>query len=388
MRRWFALGLALLLLQTGCWNRVEVNDLGVVTAIGVDVGEEKPVRLSFYLARATGGISRQQAGSDPIWMVAREAENLTEAVDLIAMASPRRITLHHVRTVVIGEEYARRDVSDLLDFLVRNPQIRLNTRPMVAPGHAYEIFETPPEFEMLQSEVLQEFIPAMGLQDHRLKDFLVARTSLTHSGWMYGVRLVQRPVRQPGSPGVAAEQWGAGLFLADKMVAWASPEETRMLLWLLGDAQGTSLSMQCPENGDHSLSGLLDNPDARITPVWKGQSLSFNVAVKGNLRLVRSQCVQPMVEREHREKLEKALGEQVRKEILELISRSQALGIDPVGFGKRVQLGAPAQWRRISQDWISAWRKADIHVSVDLTIVQTGLLVKPGNKTEVELREK
>lgn len=388
MRRGLALGLIFLLLLTGCWNRVEVNDLGVVTAMAVDVGFEKPVRLSLYIARATGGASRQNAGGSPIWLASREAENLSEAVEMISMASPRRISLHHVRTVVIGEEYARKDISDVLDFLIRNPQIRLNARPMVAHGHAYEIFEVEPELETLQSEVLSEVIPAMSLQDNRLKEFLVARVSLTHTGWMYALRLRERPAQQPRSPGIVVEQYGAGFFLQDRMVAWATPSETRHLLWLLGNGEGSVSSMKCPGRDDRSLSGTFHNPAVHITPVLQGSSLTFHVAVRANINLIRSQCDMALVERKPRSQVEQIMEQEVRTHMSALISRMQSLGIDPVGFGKRVQMAEPAYWRSIAADWISAWRKASVRVSADLTIGNTGLLARPGNRTEIELQKK
>ena len=388
MRRRYALCLVLLLLLTGCWNRVEVNDLGVVTAMAIDVGEEKPVRLALYMARATGGASRQQSGGNPIWLAAREAGNLSEAVEMISMASPRRLSLHHVRTVVIGEEYARRDISDVLDFLVRNPQIRLNARPMVAQGRAAEIFEVEPEMETLQSEVISEVIHAMGLQDNRIKDFLVARISLTHSGWMYALRMRERPARQPGSPGVVVEQYGAGFFLKDRMVAWATPAETRLLLWLLGNGEGSVVSKLCPGSQERSLSGVFQNPSARITPALKGNSLSFVVAAKANINVIRSQCDLTLVEHEMRKQVERELEQNVRKDMSALIARMQSLGIDPAGFGKRVQMSEPNYWRSISTDWISAWKKASVVVDVDLTIGNSGLLARPGNKTEVELQKK
>lgn len=388
MRRAFALSLLLLLLLTGCWNRVEVNDLGVVTAMAIDVGEQKPVRLSLYMARATGGVSRQQAGGNPIWLAAREASNLSEAVEMLSMASPRRISLHHVRIVVIGEEFARRDISDVVDFMLRNPQIRLNARPMVARGRAYELFEVEPSLETLQSEVISEVIHAMGLQDNRIKEFVVARLSLTHSGWMYAVRLRDRPAQQPHSPSLVVEQHGAGLFLQDRMVAWATPGETRLLLWLLGNGEGSVISMTCPGSKERSLSGIFHRPSARITPVIKGNTLSFVVTVKANINLIRSQCDLTLVEREPRAKVEQQMEQDVRSNMSAFISRLQSFGVDPAGFGKRVQLSAPSYWRSISGNWISAWQKAAVNVEVDLTIGNTGLLVRPGNKTEVELQKK
>ena len=38
------------ILLTGCWNRVEINDIAIVTAIGLDLIEGDKIRLSLQVA--------------------------------------------------------------------------------------------------------------------------------------------------------------------------------------------------------------------------------------------------------------------------------------------------------------------------------------------------
>jgi len=37
------------LLAGGCWDRTEVNDIALVTAMAIDVGSEHPYRLSLQI---------------------------------------------------------------------------------------------------------------------------------------------------------------------------------------------------------------------------------------------------------------------------------------------------------------------------------------------------
>ncbi|MDB4897422.1 MAG: gerKC2, partial [Firmicutes bacterium] len=120
MLRRASLCILMLLMLTGCWSRVELNDIGVSLGMGVDQGESAPVRLTLYIARSMGGgTGASKAGGDPDWVVAREAQNIADAMREIALASPRRLTLHHLRVVVVGEDYARAGIGELMDFIGR-----------------------------------------------------------------------------------------------------------------------------------------------------------------------------------------------------------------------------------------------------------------------------
>jgi spore germination protein KC len=391
MRRRAALLAALLLLLSGCWSRVEVTDLAVVVGMGVDKGENAPVRVTLLVSRTVSGGGKQEqrpAGGDPTWVVAREAQNVNDAMRQIVLASARRISLHHIRVVLIGEEYAREDVGGLLDYMVRSPQIRLMTRPMVVQGTAQEVFETPPQLEMLQSENLVEIVQAKGGVDQRLKEFAVARISETHSGWMYMLKVIDKPARNPGAPERAVEFSGAALFLKDKMVAMADRKLAQALLWLLNNPTQGIISSPCPNDPAKSMSGRIEEGRTKIIPVLTGNKLSFQVLANGRVDLVRTDCGVDVIQSAVRGRLEKQLGDDLAARIQELVALFKEKGIDPVGFGKYVQLKQTAYWRTVADKWPQPMKEVPVKVTTKITIQHTGLLLEPSNLTDRELKAK
>ncbi len=379
-----------LLLLAGCWSRTEVNDLGVVLGVAVDIGEERPVRLTLLYARQ--GQSQQgqskAIGGDPIYVAAREADNLSDAMREIALAAGRETSLHHVRVVLISEEYARtRGIRNLLDFLARHPQVRMSLVPLVVEGRAQTVLETPPQLKALQPQNLVAILEEKGGLRWRLKDFLVARVSETHSGWMYTVSVIQRPAGTPQAPPKEVVVTGSALFFGDRLVRMLSPKETEGLAWLMSKPVRSVITATCPENPDASFSGQVDQGRTTMRPSWEGGRLRIDVAIQGKVDLIRLTCRDDLADVAWRERLEAHLEKDVRERVEGVIETFKSQRVDPVGFGKRVQLNDPAWWLQNGPNWPEIWPEVEVTVTAQISIMQSGLLLKPANLTEKELSE-
>lgn len=384
-RRLVALLLTALLL-TGCWSRLEINDLGLVLGMGVDVGEQEAVRLTLFFARSgQGGGGDGKGGSPSVWVVAREASNLSNALRAISLAAARRPTLNHLRVVLIGEEKARSDIRDVTDFLARHPQIRLSVNPLVVKGRAQTVLETPAQLRALQTDNISGTLEAKASVDWRLKDYLVARASDTHSGFMYMFEVVERPAGIPGSPTTAVAIWGAGLFRMDRMVATLDTWESQYFAWLLVRPKNPHISVTCPGEETGTLTAQVISGKSRIDPKLVGGKPSIQIGVEGRLNITRMNCRRSVIDPAGRKVLEEALNRAVHGYMTRLVNTFQETGTDPVGFGKRVQLRYRDYWRANGVRWIEIWPTVPVSVSVNLSIQESGLLIKPANLTEQEM---
>jgi spore germination protein KC len=135
--------LVLLLLPTlsGCWDAEEINELGFVLCVAIDkAGDGYEVTAQIAKAetysKTPGGSSNQAANEKPFWVVSATGQTIFEAIRNMAAISPRRIFWAHIKVIIIGEDLARSDIHDLLDFFTRNPELRLRTLIAVTQGEA------------------------------------------------------------------------------------------------------------------------------------------------------------------------------------------------------------------------------------------------------------
>lgn len=388
MRKLCILLLVALVALSGCWSRTELNDLGIVLGMAVDAGEEEPVRMTFYIPRPQfGGQGGGGAGKPAaVWAVTREAPSISEALQEMRMASSRRIVLDHLRVLLIGEEYARtRGVGELLDALAMNAELRLTLRPFVVEGRAADVFQAVPQLRLFQPMNLVGMMQAKGGVDWRLKNVLVARSSETHSSWMYALKVMEREALTPVGPEEAAVLSGAALFIGDELVMILHPPDSQFLLWFLGSSKGTILSVPCPKPEEGTFSGHVLSGRASVHPHMEGDQVSFLVRVKASVNLSRVQCKLRMNHPEDRRLLEEHMAAYVRRNVADLVERLQKGGVDPAGFGKHLQLAYPRYYKTIGERWKEVWPNAKVTVEARVNIPRSGLLTSPGSKTDEEL---
>lgn len=384
MRRRVAILAIVGLLMTGCWSRIEVSELGVVVGLAVDRGEKRPARVTLYVSRSPGAGQFERGQAQ--WVVAREGGNVVDALSQISKASSRRLSLHHLRIVLVGEEYARKGMDELLDFLSRHPQIRLLTRMMVVEGRAQAVFETRPTLEAIQPENIARIVQAKGGPDPRLKEVLVGRAAESFSPWVYTVHVIERPARVEETDQLAVELSGAALLRTDRVVAMVDQRLTQAIAWLEGNPREATLVAPCPGDGDRTVSAHVQRGEVRIHPTVSRGSLSITVRVVGAVDVVHSECNVPVVPPESRGLLERQFEQDLLGRLERLIALFQETETDPVAIGKWVQLKQTAFWRTIPKDgWTKVWKSVPVKVQVGIVLNRGGLLTDPANRTRREL---
>lgn len=113
--------LVLALLLTGCWNRTELNEIGLISALGIDRSEEGWIVTYQFInpsaiSAGTGGASKAGGGESPVHVFSSEGPTLREAIDVSYTESPRRLYFPHADVLVLGKEAARKSITDVIDF--------------------------------------------------------------------------------------------------------------------------------------------------------------------------------------------------------------------------------------------------------------------------------
>jgi len=394
-RRWLSLLLLLLfttVMLSGCWSRIELNDIGLVLGLAVDVGEQEEVRLTLYVPRPlTQHLSGGGGGNqEPAWVVAREADNFADALALIRLASARRLVFHHLRVVLIGEEYARRHgIGDILDVLATNNEIRLTVRPFLVEGRAQEVLETLPQLRTLQPFNLTGIVQAKGGLEWRLKDVLVARMSDTHSVWMPTVKVIPRQAAKPLGPTTTVTLSGVALFRRDFLQVVLDPWAYQVMAWFLGRPTGFTITADCPTAGKGTVSARVLTGKTRVRPRWQDDKVAFRVEAIATVNVTRSECGTGAVkEDEVRQKLEQVLADDLRRRLELFITVIQDAVTDPVGFGKHAQLAFPRYYKMMEDKWgEEVWINTPVEVATRVTITQAGTVTGPVHPTEREMRE-
>lgn len=369
MRRLSGLLLLLICLTTSaCWDRLEVNDLGIISLAGVDAHPEG-LRLTVRVVNPSaskGGLDASNP-SDVAVIYSAEGATISDVMKRIQTKMSRRVFWGHIRALVISEEYARQGIYPILDFWRRHREPRPLMRIAVTPGSAEEFLGTRPRLERHLSEALQETL-MMGLQtDIDIQGFLLA---LSDEGTHPVAPVVMTAPSQ--GDGEDIQLSGTALFRGDRMVGTLDPIETRGLLWLRGEIENGVITTSLPGGGHVSVETL--TPDTILRPYLRNGRIHMVMHAKADTDLFESTIPLDPEDEAVVRVMEKRLSEEVSDRIARALGKLQShYGVDAAGFGGAVRRTLPMQWEKtLKYKWDDLFPEVAVTVNVDIRVRRPG----------------
>lgn len=393
--RRLCLGLLLpALLAAGCWDRVEVNDVAIVSAAAVDrVEEEGLTRLALQIvipARAgrPGAEGGGREGDSPVYTVVTAGRTAADAARRLQLETPRRLYWAHMRVLLIGEGAARAGLHPYLEFFTRQRDMRPVTRVAVTPGEALPHLQgVRPELERLPEEGFRELQAAPWGMPVRLIDLANMLGARGLDPAVPRMELGQVPVAPGSKPLLPEVRWGgAAVFRDERMAGWLGPEETRGLLWLKGEWRSGIITAQLPgEEGEVSMEVLRARIDRTVH--WEGgrPAVAVRIEVEGNLQ--ESEIRLDLGEPRAVARVERAVAAAIRERIFAALDVLRAAGSDAAGLGELVHRQFPARWRTLAPRWREIFPEVPVSVAVNVAVRRAGLVGKPRGLEEEELKK-
>ena len=111
----------LILITTGCFNYVEINNLVIVSGIGIDYKDNKYVVTFENLYQ-----NKESSDSNFATGITKTAtgDTIANAFDNITLSLEKNPYYAHLKVVIISSEIANNHLDELFDFFLRNNDIR------------------------------------------------------------------------------------------------------------------------------------------------------------------------------------------------------------------------------------------------------------------------
>lgn len=126
--------LLLILLLTGCQNYRELTDIAITTAISVDYNTNTNEYI--LLTQVVNSVKQQDATSsnEPTFInFTSTSTSLSEGLSKIVLESPRKLYTTQTQIIIISKEVIENKLNEVLDYFIRNPEIRGETLILLAP---------------------------------------------------------------------------------------------------------------------------------------------------------------------------------------------------------------------------------------------------------------
>ncbi|WP_426249542.1 Ger(x)C family spore germination protein [Paenibacillus pabuli] len=339
------------LMCSGCWSKVEINERTFITAMYVDKGE-KPGEIDLSLSmplpnrispEGTGG-----TGKNPYALVSATAYTIADALEKIQTDLTRKLSWGHTRVVVFGEAYAREGIQDTMEWISREPLFHLSSYVMIAKGRARDIADLTPVFEETPSDVLREF----ATEENMLKTQVISVLTADKMNQGFTAPLLQSRETAMESENNARKKWtsqvGAALFKQMKMVDTIPADETRAIAWANRKLDTISLSVKTE---DEKASMTVYNMNSKIkVRLINGQPF-FDITLRGKAELNSVIPILKVKDIVGVRTIEQKANEKVSDYLTQAIRTGQRKEADILMLGYRLEWAYPRIWKQLRPVW-------------------------------------
>ncbi|MBD1382509.1 Ger(x)C family spore germination protein [Metabacillus arenae] len=364
---------------TGCWDRIEVNDIAIVTAAGIDLGEDNRIRLSLQVAIPTklGPTSSAGGATDnSTFVVSETGVTIAEAYRHIQAKISRRIFFSHSRVLLIGEKLAKKGVSHIVDFYSRFHQPRMNSYIMYTKGEAFEVIKNKPQLENVSAEETRELTKLNVGVKVNISEFLdmLFTDGVEPVAPQFVLEPLEAGLENESQSGQAIN--GAALFKKDKLIGWMNDKESRGILWLRNNMQMGVITVNvAKEKGGGHISSNIIRSNTDIVPEHKQGKLKATVNLTTEMVVMENSSDLNLNDSKIIEYLQKELETEIKDRIQLTLGKAQKeYETDIFGFGEAVYKKYPKEWNeKYKKEWDQEFPNLEVSIKPQVFVRRTGL---------------
>lgn len=258
MKKWIFFLMCCLLLS-GCGSYREVNDMVIVSGGGVEQSTAGQFSLVCQLVTLPDGKSTPQTDITEV-----SAKTPSAAFDAVSTLTGKDAYWSHCQTFLLGENLSKQGVSQVIDSLLADPEIRLTDRLIVTVG-------TTPKAALKSSAAAGEIsgFDLYNLVSSDSSDLNMPLYRFTNTLSETGIDpiLPAVTIEKTGFPSL----YGTAIFRGDHLVGYLNPDQTITFLLLKGHTR--EMSMTTSDGHTYTIDSSL----CRISPAKTEEGLVFTV---------------------------------------------------------------------------------------------------------------
>jgi len=375
---------------TGCWDRIEVHDLAIITSAAIDRMEDGKTMISVQLF-IPRSITSGEKGEDPSQgaTFVREAtgDNVANAVSSLQDKVPRRLFWDHCKVYIYGEEYAKNGIRNAIDYLTRHPSPRGNSLMFVSKGEAKEILALIPPLERYSIIALQKLTQAeKGMETNLINVDMGLMGDSEAVSMPYINKLVSgEPARKEHETIPYIE--GTAVFQKDKMVGVLNMNETRGLLWLKDNVRGSTVSIKLEdEEGEISMTPTLGT--VKYSPLIKDGTWIMNLQIDMEGDIVQNETHLNLMNENMINKLMSNFEEVLKERVAQALEKLQKeYQTDVIELGKRFHQKYPKEWHKEKHNWNEKFAEVKVNIDVHAKVRRPGYVGPPAGLPFDEVEE-
>lgn len=381
----------LLFLITGCWNRKELNDLGIVGAVSIDQETDK-IKLTYEIIMPRR-IDNKGADSEAATFFESEGASIFDAIRNGTLTYDKKLYWPHLNVLFFNEESSKEGLQQYLDLFNRDHDLRKYINLFVVKGS--------PASEMMDHEwkkggVPSEYIEVMAENyvsngktvSIKLMDFIRAYYAEGIEPVVGSIEIskkMDKPKEEKedkeDKEAKENEEYmplieGVYVFKDDKLIGYLDGFKTRGFNFVKNKIESCIIvSESSDQQGINSVEILESSCEMDIQRQGDKYVGSVSIEVTGMLGEATGDADISTIQAI--KQIEQKTSDVIKNEVEDSIKKVQEYQSDIFGFGQLIHQKYPKEWRAMKENWNEQFSSLKVDVTVKTNIVRAGKANEP-----------
>lgn len=377
----------ILLSTTGCWDRVEVNDMALIISAGVDRKNNDKIEMTvqvFIPNPASAGTEGNGGGEGNVFTMSSVGESMGDALSELQKRLPRYFSWGHAKAYFFGEELAKQGMYDEFDFLFRDVQTREQANFFICKGTARHLLESqvdPNTYETLiklsqkpvnHSSTMHEVEELLSAESQSFLLPLIAPTPL----------ITNRAVKQI----LSVE--GMTVIHNQKLTGFLNGEEIMGVRLLRPKDLGRNITLTEELDGGKVVVRIMHSKIRLYPSIENGEwKMKLKLTLDGDI-IQNSTTIALTKGTNDMRRIEEPFNNKIKKIMEYTLHRLQTVQkADVVGLARSFHKEYPHEWKASKGEWNSKFETMDIQVEVDSSIQRPGVANIPVHQKREEVSD-
>ncbi|KRE69707.1 Ger(x)C family spore germination protein [Paenibacillus sp. Soil750] len=391
MKRWIILLLItfMLVVNSGCSNHIELNKLGIISAIAFDLDESNQWVLTFQIIIPKSIQSKSGGGSSqsPVTVFSSKGKTIQEAIQKSDLEAPRHLFFSHTQVIIISQRVARYGVNQIVDAYLRSYESRENTNVLLSEGDAKNVLEILTPLESIPGNAISNLVGEQAdltnLVPSKMHELISTMTNPTASSTVPEIKITGQREGQNSLDALKETRKSTvlkldrvGVFKEDKFAGWLSRNESFGIPWITNQIKKMTIVFSCEgETLSENLSSfLVDKSHTNLKPKISDGNLFMTVEIEAKGNLNETACNLKLKEPKTLHKLETYIQEEIKNDVEDSFQAVKKMKADILGFGDKFHKSYPQDWKELSKNWEKEFAVISLDVKVHVTIRRTGMI--------------
>lgn len=417
----FILSTIILTTLTGCYDYREMNTLAIVSATEINkIGDEYQVSVQAINPQAPDKTAVPQA---PFIIYTGTGKTIQEAYRSITLSASRFMYSNHLDLLIINEKIAKENISDLIDYYIRNPGIRTEFYVLISKDDNILSVTTPideissasikesiennykyygvssrttfSEFVNMSLNPNQEIVlPTIELvKDTHTEDKNINESkdnnenndkNKSNNSEDKNNKSNQEENESDGTSNKNTEKTevkdkyllgGYAIFKNNKLVGYLNNKESINYNILTNNIKNTIITYECSKNKYLAV----EITDSNSSIKTKNNKVSININLKGNIN--ESHCNIDITKNKNIKKISHDIEEKLNKEITnDILNVRNNYHTDIYKFKDIIYKHDYSYYQKIKNNYDEAYQNLDISVKTNILLVEKGNILEVINE--------